>query len=441
MNLLKSFRKKMRALGVKSDSRILVAVSGGLDSMVLLHLSANAGYKTEAAHANFKLRGADSEADEDLVRKTAEKLDVEIFAKSLKVDKKTENVQVSARNLRYDWFHELVEKHRFDYILTAHHQDDRIETFFINLLRGSGLKGLKSIPEKNKNILRPLLLFSKGALKAYAEENGIEWREDSSNRETDYLRNKIRHGLAAEFSRLVPAANENLAKSIDFLGDANQYFENTAAVFIHSLKKEKENTLISDDQWSFLFGARPLHKYVFEHFGFISDQLSQLEELSNSQSGRRIESAHFTAYRDRDGFVLEPSDTQKVNPVFIDSKEGELDLPIHLKWWLNETSEIDVSKSHHFAHLDFDKLQFPLTLRKWRPGDRFVPLGMSGSKKISDFLTDQKCSIPQKNQTFVIESAGKICWVVGMRIDNRFKCEARDTTVFTLQLAQPQHDD
>lgn len=441
MNLLKSFRKKMRALGVNSGSRILVAVSGGLDSMVLLHLSANAGYNVEVAHANFNLRGAESDADEDLVRKTTEKWNIEFHTKHLKVDKKKENVQLSARKLRYDWFEELVLRHRFDFILTAHHQDDRVETFFINLLRGSGLKGLKSIPEKNESILRPLLHFPKGELKAYADENGVEWREDASNRETDYLRNKIRHGLAKEFSSLSPTANQNMAKSMDFLSDANEYFENTAAVFIHSLKKEGENVLISDDQWNFLFGARPLHKYVFDQFGFMSDQLNQLEELSKSQSGRRIESAGFTVYRDRNGFVIEPKEWISDTPVLITTTEGNIDVPVHLSWNLSENQKPFRSKSEQVASLNYSDLEFPLTLRKWQKGDRFVPLGMHGSKKISDFLTDQKCSIPQKNQTFVIESGGKICWVVGMRIDDRFKATANSEAVFNIELSEPRHDD
>ncbi len=432
--MLKPFRKKMRELGIQSDTPLLIAVSGGMDSIVLLHLAVNAGHNVAVAHVNFKLRGAESDADQDFVKGVCKDFNIPFYTEVLKVNKGKDNVQIVARNLRYNWFETLCEKNGFEFVLTAHHQDDRIETFFINLLRGSGITGLRSIPEKNENILRPILQFSKSELLAYAEKSEISWREDASNKETDYLRNKIRHGIAKNFSELSDSANANLARSIDFLTEANQYFENTAAVFIHSLIVEEGVYSISEEKWDFLFGAKPLHKYVLEFFGFRSDQFEALRTFGESQSGRRMEGERYMIYRDRNQFVLEPKQDVSDLEIPINSPDGEIKSPIQLKWETSQNQEYTPNSDPNLAFLNFDELKFPLLLRKWRDGDKFIPLGMPGSKKVSDFLTDQKLSIPQKNKTYILESAGEICWVVGMRIDDRFKSVENQKSTFMVKL-------
>lgn len=424
----------MRDLGVRSDTPILVAVSGGMDSMVLLHLAQESGFKIAAAHVNFKLRGDDSDGDQEFVKSACAKLGIPFYTNILKVDKTRDNVQIVARDLRYAWFKSLCESHGFEFILTAHHQDDRIETFFINLHRGSGIKGLRSIPEKNENVLRPILDFSKRDLLAYAEENGITWREDASNKETDYLRNKIRHGIAKDFSELSDAANANLAKSIDFLAEANHYFDNTSAVFIHSLINKNGIYFIPDEKWNYLFGAKPLHKYVLEYFGFHADQFDALGKFGESQSGKQMEGEKYTIYRDRNQFVLEPKEPLFDFEIPIKNRDGEIIEPVHLQWETLVNFERNSEPDPNIAMLNFDKLKFPLLLRPWRNGDKFVPLGMRGSKKLSDFLTDLKLTIPQKNRTFVLESSGEICWVVGLRIDDRFKSSANQKHTFKVKL-------
>jgi len=433
MKLLERFREKMESLGIQANSRILVAVSGGVDSMVLLHLSVNGGYNTSVAHANFKLRDIESDKDEKFVEEACRKLKVPFYTEVLRVDKKHDNVQIAARKVRYDWFESLYETHGFDYILTAHHRNDRIETFFIHLLRGSGIKGLRSIPEKNENIVRPILDFSKNEILAYAEKNKIAWREDATNKETDYLRNKIRHGLAKDFSKLSESADTNLAKSMDFLTEADQYFERTAAAFIDLLRVDDGIYYIPEDQWSKLFDQKPLHKYVFDFFGFLPDQLDALSLFGESQSGKQIQSDKYIVYRDRNQFVLEPvqNDLSVEIPIYL--PEGEMKLPIHVKWRTIRNATGLPKLNSESAILNFDKLKFPLVLRNWRAGDKFVPLGMRGSKKISDFLTDQKLSIPMKNKTLVLESDGEICWVAGLRIDERYKYKPGIPTLLVIE--------
>ena len=432
--MLTKFKNHIQANFPKlKDQKLLLAISGGIDSMVLLHLFHKLEFNVSIAHCNFMLRDAESVKDEKFVEQACKDLKLPFYTEVLRVDKKQDNVQIAAREVRYDWFEKLCEMHGFDYVLTAHHLNDRIETFFIHLLRGSGIKGLRSIPEKNEKIIRPILDFSKEEILAYAKENNIGWREDATNKETDYLRNKIRHGLAKDFSKLSDSANANLAKSMDFLTEANQYFELTAAAFLDSLKVDDGVYYIPENQWNNLFHQKPLHKYVLDIFGFLPDQLDALSQFGESQSGKQIQSDHYTVYRDRKQFVLEPIRKDSSVEIPIHLPEGEIKLPIHVKWRTirNVTSIPIVNRTS--AILNFDKLKFPLILRSWKPGDKFIPLGMKGSKKISDFLTDQKLSVPEKNKILVLETEGRICWVAGMRIDDRFKYELGVETLFVVE--------
>lgn len=435
MNLPDAFQQNMDRLEVPIGARLLVAVSGGLDSICVLHLLKNAGYKIAVAHANFKLRGEASDLDEALVKKICEKNRIPFFTKVLQIDKKKENVQLKARELRYEWFSDLMDSERFDYLVTAHHLNDRIETLFINLLRGSGIKGLKSIPEKTNLILRPLLTIEKSELKVFALANDWQWREDVSNATDDYLRNKIRHGIAETFSQLSPAANENFGKSIEFLSEADAYFETEASRFLGNLSRKGEIILIEESVWNQLFYSKPLHKYVFESLGFTSNQFEQLENLAESQSGRFIEGEKYRVYRDRECFLAEPINEPEHLKVEIPSESGSFDVPISLEW--EKVTDIsNLQKDKNRAYLDFSKLSFPLVLRKWKPGDRFQPLGMKGKKKISDFLTDLKLSIPQKNNTYVVESNGEICWVVGWRIAHKFRLVDQSQSGFQIKYTE-----
>lgn len=433
MSLINRYHAVLNSLKVTQKNKVLIAVSGGVDSMVLLRLSANVGLKIAAAHVNFKLRDDESNKDEAFVKEICQSLNIPLFSAIKPIDKNKENVQVAAREARYEWFDEVCDNENFDFVFTAHHQDDKIETFFMHLIRGSGIKGLRSIPQQTGRILRPLLDFSKEEIIAFAKENNVKWREDATNQETDYLRNKIRHGLAKDFSQLADFANQNLMRSIDYIQEAHLYFENQANRFIHSLEQRDELYFITDQKWNRLFEKKPLHKYVFDQFGFEAQQLAALEAFGESQTGKKMQSQIFKIYRDRNQFVIQPIlEKQKVE-IPIHTPQGELQKPIFLKWHSQKKAKSALHTQNHIAALALEKLKFPLLLRNWTSGDKFMPLGMKGKKKVSDFLTDLKLSIPEKEKVMVIESAGEICWIVGLRIDQRFKPEANSENILIIE--------
>ncbi len=440
MNLLQPFRDALANLGVQADQKILVAISGGLDSTALLHLSVKAGLQVSAAHVNFKLRGADSDGDEKFVRDQCSEWSVPFFSASLPIHKDLikDGVQAEARKLRYGWFDSLMKSEGFDFLFTAHHQDDLIETFFINLQRGAGLKGLKSIPGRNGYILRPLLHFPKGELQAYAKSENFTWREDRSNETDDYLRNRIRHGLAKEFSKLSDHADYNAVKSFGFLAEADTFLQKSAKEFLGRHTRNMQGTFkmrIADAAHLWEYPA--LGKYVLDELGFDADHLQALRLLADSQTGKKLEGRLCNVFRDRDHFVFAKASGFAPEAVEISGEKGGLESPIIFRWEVMNLP-VEIKKSDKtLAILGLSKLQFPLLLRRWRPGDRFVPFGMQGSKKLSDFLTDLKLSIPEKEKVFVLVSGQHICWVVGLRIDERYKVEVGSEKVLFCQVVEP----
>ncbi len=425
MSLLQRFNKALKANGVKPSSQLLLALSGGMDSVVLFHLLRESRYTFAAAHVNYGLRGQASDGDEAFARTLCGQHGVEFFTAYRPIHKEqmNEGLQNEARNIRYAWFAELCEVHAFDLVLTAHHMNDRIETFFMSLLRGSGLKGLKSIPAKSGNIIRPLLPFDRSELQQYARYRQLEWREDESNLTLDYLRNEIRHGLAQQYGALSAVANENAGKSIGFLVEANDYFEREARTYIDGLDMENGIFGISDEGWAELFRRKPIHKYVFDLLGFSAEKIPMLEQLGKSQSGKFLAGAAFTVYRDRGRFMFESNRSAFRGSAELITESGAIEAPISLSWDRMEAATAHTA-DRRVIQLDRSKLDFPLRVRGWQDGDRFVPLGMSGQKKISDFLIDQKIPIPEKNRILVLLSGDAICWVIGHRVDDRFKVDS-----------------
>ena len=421
MNLEENFKANLTRLGFPAAESVLIAVSGGVDSMVLLNLSQRAGLKPTAAHANFKLRHEESEADEAFVKTSCLALHIPAFTKTLSLKGEISDIQGQARELRYRWFSELMEENAIRIIFTAHHLDDRLETFFINFSRGTGLRGLKSIPEQNMRIYRPLLPFRKSELVQYAKENQIKWREDASNEKDIYLRNRIRQGLIPTMDSLDEKAIKLAGRSLEFLAEADTYFKKAAGEFIVKLESDGSVFKLDDSDWDSLFDHPPLHKYVFEELGFESSQLQQLENLKTSESGKRVIGKRYTAYRDRESYVLQLTSGNDTKSVLLEkSTEGEIETPISLTWKKEKTPK-EFRFNPEEAWLSAGKLRFPLEVRLWQNGDRFVPFGMKGSKKVSDFLIDQKISVPEKDRTFVMTSGEEICWLIGYRIDDRYK--------------------
>lgn len=391
--------------------------------MVLLHLAHKAGFPCEGAHANFNLRGAESRGDELLVKQTCEKLNLPFHSKQFSIDKSNlpNGLQAEARDLRYAWFAELMATGKCDFLLTAHHLNDQLETLFINLLRGSGMKGLKSISAKNGFVIRPLLGVEKEELLKFAKAEGVEWRDDSSNASDDYLRNRIRHHIIPAFSELSDSALANAGVSMTHIAEADAFFQREATTMVNGFRVEGNLTKITDSEWADLFARKPLHKYVLEHWMFLPDQLHHLEVLPQSQSGKMIVSPTHRAVRDREVIIIQPLSADKKGSATLSSKSGELETPIHISWGGVDSVNPDNLRDPHLAFVDGDQIELPLLLRKWNPGDRFIPFGMKGSKKLSDFFTDLKLSIPEKENQFVLcNSDGRIIWVVGQRIDSDF---------------------
>lgn len=435
MELLQRFKQQLDQLGVDQKSKILLAVSGGLDSMVLLNLSRESGISISVSHVNYHLREEASLLDQQLVEEYCAKHKIPFYSRSFRIteDALRDGLQGAARKLRYEWFNELVEELKLDFIFTAHHVNDRIETFFINLLRGAGLKGLKSIPSSNDLIKRPLLNFSKEELKEYALSQNLVWREDESNASDKYLRNKIRHGIANDLADLSLDANTNLIKSIDLLGEANSYFTQLAKERIAAYKSENDMLSISDQEWRALFDARPLHKYVFDELGFRPDQFDQLEILVNSQVGKKVIGNFNEVYRDRGKFLVSRIAEIADRVVQIEDEKGSIEFPLPLTWELIKNANDFDFKNPNLAYLDFEKISFPLTVRRWRDGDTFKPFGMKGSKKISDYLTDLRMPIPEKNKTMVLLSQGIIVWLIGHRLADGFGVDRQTKSILKFE--------
>ena len=417
--------------------KLVLALSGGIDSMVLADLLLKAKVQFVVAHCNFYLRGEESNGDEKFVHEFAEKLGIQCFVKHFETEKYAAeqgvSIEMAARELRYAWFEELRQQLGYDKIAVAHHADDQAETFFINLLRGAGLNGLKGMKPQNGVIIRPLLWASREQIHQYAVENQIHWREDHTNAESVYLRNKIRNQLLPVFDELHPEARQGLYKSLEHLASENELYR--------ELLKEKLSLIVKqeDEVQSFPIINYQLstinYQLLFEwlrQYGFNTDQCHFIFEAMQTGVGNKYCSPTHQLVIGRNELQL--SEIKFVEDVEIQVEIGEEEItsPIHLRFSrFEKEADFVIDKSPNVALLDFDKLQFPLTLRHWRHGDRFHPLGMKGSKLLSDFFVDQKFTEFQKQNVFLLVSAeNEILWVIGRRIDDRFKVTSETKSVF-----------
>ena len=407
------------------QKKVLLAVSGGLDSMVLLHLFQQLHYEIGVAHCNFQLRGLESVEDQNFIQNYAEanslpifitQFDTQAFAQNYKL-----SIQVAARELRYNWFYELLEIHNFDYVLTAHHADDNLETFIINLSRGTGLDGLTGIPEQNDKVIRPLLAFSRQEIEAYAKQNAIQWREDSSNASDKYLRNKIRHDVVPILKELNTDFIASFQKTQEYLQQAQVMVEDASIMVYQQVAKEVGEEIHFD-----LKKLKPLPNYKsylyqwLREFGFSA--WDDVYDLVDSQSGKQIFSSHFRLLKNRDYLVLCPLDfTDSKKEYFITKNQKEVKVPLNLSICkVTDISDTTIES----IFVNETKLQYPLVLRHWREGDFFQPLGMKGkSKKVSKFLKDEKVSLIEKEKIWLLCSDNQIVWIVGMRQDERFKID------------------
>lgn len=422
--MLEQFRKYVESHHlINKGDRILVALSGGVDSMVLAELLRRGGYDIAFAHCNFHLRGKESDGDEQFVREYADRVGVKLYVKQFDTLDYVENnkvsVEMAAREMRYAWFDDVIGAGGYKLAL-AHHADDQIETFFINLLRGSGIKGLKAMQPRNGMYIRPLLWASREEIKQFALENGIQWREDSTNNDIVYLRNKIRHELMPVFDSIKPEAREKILESVNHLASENQLYREllqeklsqieTVSGVLHSIpKRHCEPQLLFE--W-------------IRDFGFSFSQCESILASLDSEPGKEFYSANYQLVIEKntiDIFPVELTDNL-LTPGLSYSKFEKTD-GFHL-----------IKDNPNIAQLDFDMLKFPLTVRHWWHGDRFHPLGMRGTKLVSDFFNDNGFTTFQKRHTQIITDAeGEIVWIVGQRIDDRFKITEKTKTIYEIK--------
>jgi tRNA(Ile)-lysidine synthase len=422
-----------------SGKTTLLAVSGGIDSVVLCDLFSQAGFPFAVAHAHFGLRGKSSDADERFVVGLAKRLgadcytarfDTRAFARTERL-----SVQEAARNLRYAWFAQLRKAHGFRYIATAHHVDDNVETFFINLLRGTGTVGLRGIPPKNGPVIRPLLGITRKQVEAYARARGLRWREDASNDSDDYLRNRIRHHLVPLLEELQPALDAVMRGNLDRFREATAFLEQAAAHALQPALSKKQGTTVLD--LSRLDAAhRPwLAFQALKEYGFTRAQAdAAVSGSGNRAAGRRFQSDSHLLVADR-GRLLIRKEAVKASPSRkITSRSTSVSTGTR-SWSVRRSAarQFSVPPDAAVACLDAGLLSFPLTVRTWRPGDAFRPLGMKGRKKISDFLTDKKLPLFEKEHTFVVVSGEDVICVLGHRIDDRYKVSAATRNILVIE--------
>jgi len=416
------------------DNNLLLAISGGADSVCLFFILKQLGYKFELAHCNFNLRGKESQEDESFVKELANKYAIKYHIKSFETQKYANkqkiSIQMAARNLRYEWFQELLLVNHFHVVVLAHNQDDNIETFFINLIRGSGINGLCGIKAKNNNIVRPLLDVRREDIEKYLYENNIAFCNDRSNLDLKYKRNKIRHQLIPLLKEMNPNIQKTIAEEISILDGTKKIFHQRIDLIRTSLLKYKGGIYklnISD-----LMRLEHLDIFLFEilkKFGFF--EIEQIIRGMKSQSGKQFFSATHQLIIDRREILisLHPKDAQGVDIFKI---ESEIQTPLNIKFIVSD--DLSINKDHNIAKLDLAKLSFPLRLRKWKFGDKFKPLGMSNFKKLSDFFIDNKFSRLQKQNQWLLCSKDSIVWVVGHRIDDRYKVALDTKKVYIAEL-------
>ncbi|MRH99639.1 tRNA lysidine(34) synthetase TilS [Kriegella sp. EG-1] len=417
---------------LKKDT-FLLAISGGIDSVVLAHLLFKCNYKFALAHCNFKLRGEESEKDELLIHDLSEhyncKLHVTTFNTVSYAEKYKVSIQMAARELRYPWFNEIVNDFGYKMVLTAHHADDNLETFLINLSRGTGIEGLTGMPQKTATLARPLLIFSRAQIAAYAEAQNLIWREDASNADTKYLRNKIRHELLPTLKTLHPTFEMNFEQTIKNLQGTVALLKNYIDELKENLFQEKKGVLYISIQK--LKQLEPLDAYLYELFkayGFTS--FVDIRNLLNALSGKAVFSKTHRLLKDREYLLLQEIQISDEQEYFLEEGITEINHPIKLKVTTTENNAF--SGDSNILFVDKKTLKYPLVVRKRQEGDYFYPLGMKGKKKVSKFFKDEKMDMIAKENQWLLFSDNKLVWIIGKRADERFKVSDTTTTILKI---------
>lgn len=434
--LLRQFKRFVSDNNLFDNTHSLLAtVSGGADSSVMLHLLAKCKFKVAVAHCNFKLRGADSDGDEDFVRQLAERYQMPFFSIRFDTlayaDEHKISVEMGARELRYNWFAKLADEHHFDRILTAHHLNDNIETALLNLCRGTGINGLTGIAPLNGIIARPLLFATREQIEEYARLNKLSFRTDITNLSDDYQRNIVRHQIVPVMKQINPALEDRMLKNFKYINQA-------AEIYRWYIDKAKSEISQSDSAQTLIDIERLMHQpfaetVLFElvkPFGFNSPQVESMMKIIGRKSGSTFASATHKLLIDRNSIIIKDNSQDDFDAIQI-SEPQDVELA-EIKMKVVGIPDFVLDKRPAVACLDLDKLQFPLTIRRWRHGDYFFPIGMDRAKKLSDFFVDNKVDVFAKGRALVITSGEKIAWIVGYRPDNRFKIDANTQRVLII---------
>ncbi|MBS1487409.1 MAG: tRNA lysidine(34) synthetase TilS [Bacteroidetes bacterium] len=420
-----------------AHDNVLLAVSGGKDSMAMLHLFINNGFRVSVAHVNFQLRGRESAEDERFVKKFCHlrnipfytiRFDTKLFAQTYAL-----STQMAARELRYNWFDELIEQHHFSRLATAHHVNDSLETVLLNITRGTGAEGLDGIAPKNGNRIRPLLFATREQIDEYLKKNKIRWREDSSNATQDYHRNFLRHQVIPKLKKLNPSLEDSFTNSVEKIAaDQEMMAEGLRLWKKKYVSSQNGKVYFLKEGFATLTNAAGVLWRLIKDQGFHLDQCKQIIRALPEQSGKKFLSHNFELVVDRKHLIVSPIEKEE-SPTFI--RKGQTKAThgkLLLKISKNKKKKIVTHRL--VAQLDSAKVVFPVIWRNWKEGDFFYPLGMDHKKKISDFLTDLKIPVSEKEKITVIESAGEIAWVVGYRLSQHFKITDSTSSVVQLEL-------
>ena len=419
------------------QSKLLVGLSGGPDSMVLIHVLKHLGYNCIAAHCNFHLRGEDSNKDAAFVSKWCKDnaipfftvdFDTNEYAASNKI-----SIEMAARELRYSWFEKLRVEQNADVVAVGHHQDDSVETILINLVRGTGIKGLTGIPVVNKHIVRPLLTVTREQIMEYLSYNKVPYVIDHTNEEELYTRNILRLNVLPTLEKINPSVKNSIVATANNLKEAEKIYDGYIS---NAIEAVFDGEKIDIEKLKATFSPQSVLFELLSPMGFTSSVVEDISNNLDSIPGKMYHAEGFRLLKDRDYLVLsdeseESSDMDREYLIYADAVNK--DLPFDLTITMEEyTPQFEIQRNKAILHCDFEKLTFPLTLRRWRKGDWFVPFGMKGKKKLSDFFSDNKFSLFDKEKTWVLLSEDNIVWIVNHRADNRFRITNTTKTVYTI---------
>ncbi len=422
------------------DDRILLAVSGGIDSMVMADLMVRLGYTTGVAHCNFSLRGDESDGDENFVRYRADKSNLPFYHTRFDTESYAEergiSIQMAARELRYEWFHRLLEEEGYDRLALAHNKNDLVETFLINITRGTGIRGLTGIKPRNGQMIRPLLFATRREIAEYAKYHHIRWREDSSNLTTKYTRNKIRHQIIPLFEEINPDFIRSLADTAGRLAGVedifSRYIEEARATFMIRTGIKKMIPILKLKEST----AREAVLYeLLKPLGFSGGTIREILSSLDSPPGKRFFSKTHRLIKDREYLIITPLNPDEAEKrYYIEKDRSHITAPVilHIRSFARP-EKYTVPVSRNIAAFDLDKITWPLILRRWKKGDYFMPLGMKGMKKLSDFFIDRKLSIDEKENVWLLTEGENIIWILGMRIDDRYKITGETKNILEIE--------